>query len=122
MDFGCVQKRIRPKSDPGARTENAHAVEGKRTAGHQPLGDEIDDMPLSHKHRGERWNGCSPMNFLLERTTQFGAFDRGGITLPKAVGDMTRTSVPASTVEMEDLVHDLPLAIQFQQREHVRKA
>jgi hypothetical protein len=97
-------------------------VEGKRTAGHQPLGDEIDDMPLSHKHRGERWNGCSPMNFLLERTTQFGAFDRGGITLPKAVGDMTRTSVPASTVEMEDLVHDLPLAIQFQQREHVREA
>ena len=46
----------------------------------------------------------------------------GGIALPKAVGGITRTSVPASTVEMEDLVHDLPLAIQFQQREHVRKA
>jgi hypothetical protein len=90
MDFGCVQeKRIRPKSDPGARTENVTRRGGERTAGHQPLGDEIDDMPISRKNRGERRNSCSPMNFLLERTTQFEAFDRGGITLPKTVGDMT---------------------------------
>jgi hypothetical protein len=62
---------------------------GKKTAGHQPLADEIDDMPVSYKSRGERRNSCSPMNFLLERTTQFGAFDRGGVTPPKAVGGMT---------------------------------
>lgn len=36
------------------------------------------------------------------------AFDHDGITIK-------------STMKMEDLVHDLPLAVQFQQREHVRE-
>lgn len=90
MDFGFVQEKGSDRSRiPGARTENVTRRRGERTAGHQPLGDEIDHMPNSSKNRGERPNGCSPMNFLLERTTQFGAFDRGGITLPKAVDGMT---------------------------------
>ena len=68
---------------------------------------------------GERQDSCPP---LLERTTQLGAFDQGGITLPKTSAVSLERRSLGSAVEMEDLVHDLPIAIQLQQREHVCEA
>ncbi len=49
--------------------------------------------------------------------------DQDDTRLPNALRQvLLECLIPTSTMEMEDLVHDLPLAVQLQQREHVREA